>query len=750
MAQANPPSEADSRAAEAASLADALWPALNALRVPLAIAAFVSIVLIVPDQVREIYRVLAQERLNEPWHHHWLLATGSLLALSFVLWQVARLFANLTLAADGTSPRLAAVLLDWGPRVIAALPLVGAAAGVYASRTPPLPSSGVAINQDVLAPIQAQLAQLSTDFRLGALLMLALAGAMLLLTTIFEKLIIKPAGRNSHKLAVLNLWLLFPAAVLASIVYMLSQPVALPQYFGAIPIFALWVVNVAVVLTLLSRYYSVAGIPMTILLMIWLVLVELGGLADNHEFRHGAASSPPLARPDIATVFRDWISRRQDRSAYDAQGKPYPVYIVAAEGGGLYAAFQTGKFLSRMQDICPGFAQHVFSISGVSGGSLGAAVFTSLAKQTAKNGPPAACRTATAAQGPLEARAATSLSGDLLSPVIWAALFPDFLQRFLPFPVPAFDRARALEYAFEAAWDKAGDPNNPLNQPFFSLCGDDLKGCTEGATPLLAINTTNVETGMQMVLSPADFREIGPPWTNTGRLYDFFTLGDVVPMNLSTAVGLGARFPWVSPGGWYEFNSQGVDSQMRRARATFADGAYVDNSGVATAQKLIRYLNAIIAKEPDFPKVEFKLVMISAALVPFDRLWIDGLSDATQSELLFPLKVALAAQQGRGYTVQEDASAESIGYTVSEAAFYYSFMPLPLGWQLSNLSRQYIDLFAGDPQKCDLAQLQRSLASQSALVGSYINRANCVAAGIVSDLTPSAAPSIAPVINSTR
>ena len=73
-----------------------------------------------------------------------------------------------------------------------------------------------------------------------------------------------------------------------------------------------------------------------------------------------------------------------------------------------------------------------------------------------------------------------------------------------------------------------------------------------------------------------------------------------------------------------------------------------------------------------------------------------------------------------------------------------------LGWQLSSLSRSYIDLFKGYPEKCDQTQLDRSLESHAALANSYINRANCVAAEIVRDLPPTAARLMMPAITPAR
>ena len=96
---------------------------------------------------------------------------------------------------------------------------------------------------------------------------------------------------------------------------------------------------------------------------------------------------------------------------------------------------------------------------------------------------------------------------------------------------------------------------------------------------------------------------------------------------------------------------------------------------------------------------------------------------------------ALAAWQGRGFTAQSDLSTDQ-AFKVIDIGVYYNFMPLPVGWQLSRCRGPYIDLFRGDPEKCDQGRARPSLDSHAAMAASYIYRANCAAAEVVKDLTP--------------
>src|SRR5207249_7499049 len=139
---------------------------------------------------------------------------------------------------------------------------------------------------------------------------------------------------------------------------------------------------------------------------------------------------------------------RPDRDKYSGA---YPVYVVAAQGGGIYAAYHTAIFLARMQDICPSFRHHLFAISGVSGGSIGAATFVAALRaldrkivDTVPDAPTAApapspttydpCPAITQynqeaalpssadSPGPLENAVRKALRRDFLSPLVAAAL----------------------------------------------------------------------------------------------------------------------------------------------------------------------------------------------------------------------------------------------------------------------------------------------------------------------------------------
>ena len=721
-------------------------------------AALTVIALTVSEQVQEVYRILVQERpTNLEFQYHWVFALLSLAALSVVLWQVARGL-SYDYEFNGEAPHpVARLVLRWGPRLLATTSLLGAALGVWLCRIADLSGR----DEPLLSDFVQGVARLQSDFDLAAAVCAGLAVVIFLFAWVFEWRMVEPD--QTRRVARSSNWILFPIVAAVSVTWIALEPVRVSQFFGVVPIFALWMVVLALLVALLARF-TILAIPALGLLVVYVVAIEVLKLADNHEIRY---QDRVVERKAVDEAFDDWLASRKDRAAFESAGRPYPVYVVASEGGGLYAAYLTAQFLTRMQDLCPGFAQHVFAVSSVSGGSLGAAVFAGLMATQPKSDQITPCKAAPAGPGPLETQARSILSSDFLAPAVWGALFPDFLQRFIPRSLPALDRALLLEAAFERAWSAPGSAN-PMTMGLFDLCGKAMGDCLAGSTPLLAFNVTNVETGLQMVLSPLDLTPVGsnvdPSQPTSRKVYDFFGVAGIEPfsLQLSTAVGLSARFPWLSPPGWYTYDPPLSEESMqkryraRRAksgktRLTFVDGGFVDNSGVATALNIAQYLDARVPR----PKVDFRVIMISALWAPLDRLQIDPPLDRNSGEIQPPIDAAINTRQGRGFKTQFDAALEAKpGLNISDIGFYWGYLELPLGWQLSDVSRRYLHLFRGEPERCLAVgpggfadYIVRSTESHHKAAAAYMRRSDCLVAKLRNELTPTEPPLGIPVIN---
>lgn len=299
-------------------------------------------------------------------------------------------------------------------------------------------------------------------------------------------------------------------------------------------------------------------------------------LNDNHPVRtlndpadgprapgEPAAPTQQAATMSVHQAFERWLAARPAATADGA----VPVVLVAAEGGGIRAAYFTALVLAVLQDRCPAFAHHVFAISGVSGGSVGAAVFHALvadegAARRPDTPPPALADCAPADDDPAETRASSGpyvravesvLREDLLAPLMATALFPDAVQRLLFWPIDGWDRAVTLERSLEKAY--AGARGRPtLERSLYRAW------LPESDAPLLLLNATRVDSGERVVASPVLLPD--------ERFHGVDTLADLAPFSdirISTAAMLSARFTYVTPAAYLHTG---------RGKMRLVDGGY--------------------------------------------------------------------------------------------------------------------------------------------------------------------------------
>jgi len=354
-----------------------------------------------------------------------------------------------------------------------------------------------------------------------------------------------------------------------------SWPVQFGSLLGPIAVVFLFLAVLCVAASLLTHVYDRFQVPAIPALAVLALVAGTYGLNHNHELRV-LSKEPPPAAPALADAFNKWLENRPDID--DFEGRPYPVYLVSAEGGGLYAAIHAAATLAAIQDNCPAFAAHVFAISAVSGGALGAAVFNSIvrAKPPPRNLPKdARCPPPQGDNNERQKLVREFFDRDFLTPVMAAGLFPDFFQHFLPWPIGAFDRSRALEASFETAWREVMRDNpNPVRNYFSS---DFRSHWDAGAdAPALLLNTTVVKSGGNILAAP--FRVVSK-WSDEGKMDVLLRTGT---WSLAASVGLSARFPIVTPPAWVKPHGTASFEVM--------DGGYFDNSGMWTIIDLAQQL----------------------------------------------------------------------------------------------------------------------------------------------------------------
>jgi predicted acylesterase/phospholipase RssA len=452
-------------------------------------------------------------------------------------------------------------------------------------------------------------------------------------------------------------------------------PVRLGQFFGACTILLFAAGGWITFGTLAVYAGSRCRVPILTFALLAALVFSLWN--DNHVLRtlDSDVTATINKRPTLAARFDLWLNAMNEQ--YGTHVK-HPLIVVAAAGGGIRAAFWTASVLSELQDRNKAFARHVFAISGVSGGSIGSAVFAALVAEQVTNFGPLAGGKNYDDRGAMRTYAEEVLKRDFLGPLAGKLLYPDLTQRFVPFPINRLDRALAVEEALEDAWAKAlPTARNHFANGFLKLWPD----VDFIHVPALFLNATWVETGKRIIVSNVRI---------TSQLPDAVDFHDVTGKDipLSTATHMSARFPYVSPAG----TLQKADSDGKtRIWGHVVDGGYFENSGAATAYDIFQNLlwerpdawekiNPVILIISNDPKEVFSFIDPTAGK-PEPTDWI--------GEVWSPIETLLRTREARG-TYSQTLVGTSPYIRVFHFGLCDNKVPLPLGWQLSQLALQEI------------------------------------------------------------
>jgi hypothetical protein len=498
-------------------------------------------------------------------------------------------------------------------------------------------------------------------------------------------------------------------AIGATIVAFTLDPIDSAHIIGMFPVLMLaTAASFLMLAAIFSRRASpVAVISSLITGVLFLHLVDQVAFPPR-EFRYkklaigaGGASKPAELAvsevkaqrkiPDLVTAFQQWLEHRRPAiEVYKAKGRAYPVFFVSAQGGGMYAAYHPALSLARLTDQCPEFAHHLFGISSVSGGSLGAAVFAELLRTlppTAPYDPAKPSASCTLTRGPtvdnvLQTKVQDFFNTDFLSPVIASAFIFDIPSLFIPQLRFGQDRARALEFGFETAWRKLGLSGRGAD----GLASDFLERWEPtGLAPALFMSTTGVNFGIPVLVSQVDW-SYSPGSTVSAKRADkargaqtaapspgllqsvlerlsrpddqlqvgVANILDFRPdlqLATSTAVVLSARFPFVTPPGAIVENAQIVRSRglyQKTKVLELTDGAFYDNSGGIVARDIIIELARLLDNDERFKdfKDSVRLHLIRFTDTPAKRQ--GGVSQNGHFEFVTPLVAYDAVRQSRG------------------------------------------------------------------------------------------------------
>jgi uncharacterized Zn-finger protein/predicted acylesterase/phospholipase RssA len=412
----------------------------------------------------------------------------------------------------------------------------------------------------------------------------------------------------------------------------------------------------------------------------------------------GGGNAGPAS--DVREHARKWLNERQDAIKAADQ---YPVFIVNSDGGGVRAAYWTASLLSALQDRDSRFADHVFAISGVSGGSLGAAVFAAMVKENHES-QETPCSKGVSWRGPEHSMtwqkcAFDVLHHDFLASALARMLVADVISNLLRWEVLS-DRAGALEEAFEVAWNRANS-SGAFSSSFQDLWqGNDLALHVPG----LFLNSTDARTGGRLVLSNV---RLG---ANSAERSDLGTILDASRIRLSTAVLLSARFPVISPAGRLPVSAPD---------ALVVDGGYVDNSGTLTAREVVDALEAAL----DDDKAAFGHVKIVTLMIANDpdpqtqpvhkntTSW--DISASIVGALSSPVETLDLLRQAHTVNFKRDYAKhvrELGGIVLNDLRPHADSVQFPLGWTLARRTMEAMDFQIKDMTKLPSSHFCQVLA----------------------------------------
>jgi hypothetical protein len=653
-----------------------LWRALKRfyvfilpIRFSLLAILVIGLALLVSDQGRDIMRALAEDRIGAWWLRVIMLVVATNL-LAYAIWFWTRHLLRYRPHSGNPCDPSHGLLEDfpvwtkWLPRVLGLV--------VFLLVIAAFPRAiGITFDADV------------------PLLMWGIVALLTLSAIVYWLFVVKRLGGEiaTTRYTAVSAWKNLDPITRRVLLISFVLEVALFLWALLAPV-SWWVLGVAAALVLtiavwipLGSYIVAVGeayrVPILTFIMAFGLLISPLSCVDNHEIR---TLGPVAKRTTIDEAFTQWHTRVSARPEHAGRAT-IPMVIVATEGGGIRAAYWTAAVLASLHDTMPAFSDHCFAISGVSGGSVGAAVFESLLVRRAGTPSPA----------PLHADARKVLEFDALSGTLAALSQPDLLQRFIPLNFP--DRAKALERGWENGWEQHfEDETNVMAQPFVET----LK--KHPTLPVLLMNGTLIETGDRIITSNVALRP-NPHFRNAFDSFD--AIGRDV--RTSTAALLSARFPYVTPVGTM------VDMVRGGKRRRIADGGYFEVSGATTAAEVADF----VMRQNVMPKVQPLIVLIDYR----DREQIDR--KATESrpfcpapgtcgpsskkdktffatEIWSPIAGLLSARGARGSQAVGDAVQlmREDAY-IAEFRLLPRYVPLPLGWVLSQRAQDSIDWSAG-------------------------------------------------------
>ena len=487
-------------------------------------------------------------------------------------------------------------------------------------------------------------------------------------------------------------------------------------------------------------------IPIIVLLLLWAILAaqfDRSGSYYDARIIKANPDHPEICNVDTlpatlkarmachaltaSDVLADWMKRNAPPAAALEEAKPaVPLIFVAAEGGGIRAAYWTAIALRCVlegigADACGNPSERgerVFAASGVSGGALGLVTY--------------ATHVANDVDDPTWPQA--KLDHDFLAPTVAWGLFVDLPFAFIRRD-GGTDRAEVLERAWQDGWGPPDD-KSPLAAGLYEQWGSQPDRGPH--LPLLFLNGTRVQDGCRfqtsVVITSVGSGPDGSPVADPNprvrdclslRLFEkakpnlyvspvhrsTWTLGATTDLadnlcreddvRLSTAALLSARFPLVTPSGRLQRCGGG-------SPVNIVDGGYFETSGTSTIVEVWESLRATVAENnsedgqtcvvPVLLEIDNHYASAPGP-TPAGRPWeslvpiktLGGGRDAREAQARQAAAIAFGQASFDGWTAHAGSTTEPVDRIAHIFPRAHPGTQAPLGWTLSDSAEEDLD-----------------------------------------------------------
>lgn len=377
--------------------------------------------------------------------------------------------------------------------------------------------------------------------------------------------------------------------------------------------------------------------------VLFILAILFGRYFDSHilKLQKKDDTQPKFSqRQNLKEYFTQWVNDPERQNILlDSTAPKYPIYFVMANGGASRSGYWTAKILSNLEDSSKGnFSKHLFCLSGASGGSVGNSTFFSLLRAKDR---------LNKANITNDAAATEFLKSDFLTFTISHLLGPDIFRNFIPFlNYLEIDRGRALAMSLEKAPSKTAFLYDSFAVKFSSIITQKEKPYP---LPVLCINATRMRDGAPAVFSNIliESKKMQDNYFNN-RIDILSNIGEGRDIKLSTAVVLGASFPYISPAGRIDNPYLAKDNSgnwvNKKDAQYFVDGGYFDNSGAGVVNEMIVAITNLINEDSTFQKYKNRLEFFVFHILNTDPKKVnrDPVNSLT-NDLLAPVKTLIGS-----------------------------------------------------------------------------------------------------------